>query len=225
MTILLCKWNLVKWTGNEWIDLMLLWGSMLPLIERGILLSLWRGLLIWCLILWRRLLMWCLMSLCLRISGPAEKIDYEFEDICPHGPSGYRRKAAVRNYWTRLPWGLTVFSDLAVQIKKDYKFYYSSLLRFYKVLLPPFTTFMYYYVYTVPICYHRNSNYLSCIPYLAFTISMFTYACCFIPLHVYPDWQSLSTWRCLQVQAKLVHAEATASIFDMVYFDSIPDLW
>ena len=137
----------------------------------------------------------------------------------------YRRKAAVRNYWTRLPWGLTVFSDLAVQIKKDYKFYYSSLLRFYKVLLPPFTTFMYYYVYTVPICYHRNSNYLSCIPYLAFTISMFTYACCFIPLHVYPDWQSLSTWRCLQVQAKLVHAEATASIFDMVYFDSIPDLW
>jgi hypothetical protein len=59
------KFGKMSWQYG-YVDLMLLWG---PLI-RGVLLSLWLG-------------------------GRAEKIGYEFEDICPHGSEG---RLPIGNY-------------------------------------------------------------------------------------------------------------------------------
>lgn len=52
----------------------------------------------------------CLLSLWLGFSGCAEKINYEFEDICPHGPD--RRTAACSNLLNTTGTMRAVFSML-----------------------------------------------------------------------------------------------------------------
>ena len=63
------------------------------------------------------------MSLWLGFSGRAEKIDYEFEDICPHGPD--RRKAVCWKLLntTAMSRGLTVLGFLNI-LNCCWRFFY-----------------------------------------------------------------------------------------------------